>query len=63
MLTVEVDIGLRPSTLTPTTQLDMVDFRVSHFSCLDDRNVHKDNRVGYSGHGNERNGISGDGGD
>ena len=31
MLMVEVDIGLRPATLPPITQMDMIDCRVYQF--------------------------------
>ena len=47
MLTEEVDIGLRPATIFPITQVDLEDFWVSHFSYSVDKNVHDVDRDEY----------------
>ena len=58
-----MDIGLVPVTLSPITQVAMVDCRFYHFlSRPVDKNAHEDNIVGYSVHGNERGDMSGYGG-
>ena len=60
MLTGEVDKGLRPVNILPITQVSGVYCRVSNFLLVLLTIFHEDEKLGYSGHGEEMGDMSGD---